>query len=112
MAEKQYASTYYQLNKEKCIARQMEYHRKNRERYLEYMRGYNGLYWLHNKPEPRPKAPKAPKKVRTPRPPKEQKAPKPARVSKERPPKKEEWFVVREPVYPMKMERGNFVLEF
>ena len=107
--EKQYASTYYQRTREKCIARQMEHHRKNRERYLEYMRGYNGLYWLVNKPEPKPKAPK---KVKTPRPPKEPKAPKPPKEKKERPPKKEEWFVVREPVYPMKMERGNFVLEF
>ena len=109
MTEKQYASTYYQKNRQKCIARQLEYHNRNRERYLEYMRGYNGLYWLVNKPEPKPK------KVKAPKPPKEKKPPKPAKVPKvkrERPPKKEEWFVVREPVYPMKMERGNFVLEF
>lgn len=110
MTEKQYASTYYQRNRERCIARQMDYHNRNRERYLEYMRGYNGLYWLHNKPEP-----KAPNKVKAPKPPKEKKPPKPAKVPKvkrERPPKKEEWFVVPEPVYPMKMERGHFVLEF
>jgi hypothetical protein len=31
---------------------------------------------------------------------------------KEKKPKKESWFVVREPEYPMKMEKGNFVLEF
>jgi len=91
----------------------MEHHRKNRERYLEYMRSYNGLYWLLNKPEPKLKAPK---KVKEPRPPKESRAPKPAKVPKkkpqQRPPKKEEWFVVPEPVYPMKIERGNFILEF
>jgi len=108
---KEYASSYYQRNREKCIARQLEHHRKNRERYLEYMRSYNGLYWMLNKPEPEPK-PKAPKKVKAPKPPKEKKPPKPPKEKKERPPKKEEWFVVREPVYPMKMERGNFVLEF
>ena len=107
--EKQYASTYYQRNRHACIARQLEYHKRNRERYLDYMRGYNGLYWLLNRPEPKPKAPK---KVKAPRPPKEPKPPKPPKVKKERPPKKEEWFVVPEPVYPMKMERGNFVLEF
>jgi hypothetical protein len=50
--------------------------------------------------------------VKAPKPPKEKKPPKPPKEKKERPPKKEEWFVVREPVYPMKMERGNFVLEF
>jgi hypothetical protein len=88
----------------------MEQHNKNRERYLEYMRSYNRLYWLINKPEPKPK------KVKAPKPPKEPKAPKPPKPAKkkpqQRPPKKEEWFVVPEPVYPMKIERGNFVLEF
>jgi len=108
--EKQYASEYYRRNREKCIARQKEQHKKNRERYLEYMRSYNRLYWMINKPEPKPK------KVKAPKPPKEPKAPKPPKPEKkkpqQRPPKKEEWFVVPEPVYPMKIERGNFVLEF
>jgi len=106
---KEYSSSYYQRNRIACIARQLEYHKKNRDRYLEYMRSYNALYWLINKPEPKPKAPK---KVKAPKPPKEKKPPKPTKEKKERLPKKEEWFVVREPVYPMKMERGNFVLEF
>jgi hypothetical protein len=78
------------------------------------MRSYNALYWLINKPEPKPKAPK---KVKAPKPPKEKKPPKPAKVKqkkpyKERPPKEHEWFVVPAPVYPMKMERGIFLLEF
>jgi len=107
--EKQYASEYYRRNREKCIARQLEHHRKNRERYLEYMRSYNGLYWMLNKPEPK-------RKEKQVKPPKEKKARKPPKIKEkkpqQRPPKKEEWFVVPEPVYPMKIERGNFVLEF
>ena len=108
---KEYASSYYQRNRQACIARQLEYHRKNRERYLEYMRSYNGLYWMLNKPEPKPKKEKAPK------PPKEPRARKPPKIKekkpyKERPPKQHEWYVVPEYVPPTRMEYGNFVLEF
>ena len=73
------------------------------------MRSYNGLYWMLNKPEPK-------RKEKQVKPPKEKKARKPPKIKEkkpqQRPPKKEEWFVVPEPVYPMKIERGNFVLEF
>lgn len=108
---KEYASSYYQKNREKCIARQMEYHNRNRERYLEYMRSYNKLYWLVNKPEPKPKKEKKAKV------PKEPKPPKPAKVKekkpyKERPPKEHEWYVVPTYVPPTRMEYGNFILEF
>ena len=109
MAEpKQYASPYYAKNREAKIAQQMEYHKKHRERYLEYMRSYNKLYWLMNKPPPKPKKEKP---VKVPKSPKEKKPPK-EKPLKERKPKKESWFVVTEPEYPMKMEKGNFVLEF
>jgi hypothetical protein len=89
----------------------MEYHKKNRERYLEYMRSYNRLYWLIKRPE-------KPKKEKPVKPPKEPKPPKPPKVAKEkkpykvRPPKENEWFVVPEPNYPTRIEHGNFVLEF
>ena len=109
MAEpKQYASSYYAKNRETKIAQQMEYHKKHRERYLEYMRSYNKLYWLMNKPPPKPKKEKQPK---PPKPPKEKKPPK-ERKPRQRKPKNESWFVVPEPEYLMKMERGNFVLGF
>jgi len=108
---KEYASSYYQRNREKCIARQLEHHRKNRERYLEYMRSYNGLYWMLNKPEPKRKE-KQVKPLKEKKPPKPPKPSKEKKVPKERPPKKEEWFVVPEPVYPTRIEHGKFVLEF
>jgi hypothetical protein len=97
--------TFYERNRALCIARQTEYYKKNRERYLEYMREYNRQYWLKNKPPPKPKKEKPPKKVRVPKVPKEKKI-------KEKLPMKDEWFVVKEPEYPMKKEKGNFVLAF
>jgi hypothetical protein len=105
---KQYASVYYARNREAKIAQQMEYHKKHRERYLEYMRSYNKLYWLMNKPPPKPKKEKVPK---PPKPPREKKPPK-EKKPRQRKPKEESWFVVPTPEYPMKMEKGNFILAF
>ena len=111
---KQYASKYYERNREAKIAQQMEYHRTHREKYLAYMREYNKQYWLKNRPPPKPKKMKESKPPKEPKPskvPKEKKPPK-EKPLKEKPPKKNEWFVVPEPVYPMKMEKGNFTLIF
>jgi len=104
--------SYYERNREKCIARQMEYHNRNRERYLEYMRSYNRLYWLMKRPEPKPKKVKPPKEPKAPKAPKPPKVPKEKKPYKERPPKDHEWFVVPEYVPPTRIEYGNFVLEF
>lgn len=72
------------------------------------MREYNKQYWLKHRPPPKPKkekAPKPPKKERV----KKEKPPKKERIPK---PKKSEWYEPPEPNYPMKIERGNFVLTF
>lgn len=104
---KQYASKYYAQHREEKIAKQLKYHQAHREKYLAYMREYNKQYWLKNRPPPKPK------KVKESKPPKEPKPPKvPKEKSKKKEPKKDEWFVVPEPVYPMKMEKGNFTLNF
>lgn len=100
--------TYYQRNREWIIARQMAYHRENREKYLAYMREYNKKYWLAHRPEPKPK------KVK---PVKEAKPPKPKVVAKDsKPPKlkskKTYDFVVPVYDYPTKMATGNFILTF
>ena len=109
MAEpKQYETAYYARNREAKIAKQLEYHKKHREKYLAYMREYNKQYWLKNRPPPKPKKEKQPK---PPKPPREKKPPKPKKekLKKE---EKIDWFCIPEPNYPMKMEKGNFVLAF
>jgi hypothetical protein len=103
--------SYYERNREWIIARQMAYHRENREKYLAYMREYNKKYWLAHRPEPKPKPPKPVKPV------KEPKTPKPKLVAKGSKPKKLESkktydFVVPVYEYPTKIERGNFILAF
>lgn len=106
--EKQYHREYYKKNRELIIARQMEYHREHREKYLGYMREYNKQYYLkHHVPKPKKiKTPKPPKEPKPPKPPKEPKPVKP-RMKKEIP-----LYVPKEPNYPTRIERGNFVLNF
>jgi hypothetical protein len=79
----------------------MEYHHKNRERYLAYMREYNKKYWLEHRPPPKPKKEKPVKVPRVPKPPKEKKEKK----------KEEHWFVPP-PLGGIVIERGQFVLDF
>lgn len=102
---REYASEYYQKNREVAIARQMEYHKKNREHYLAYMREYNKQYWLKNRPPPKPKKEKIEKEKKPAREPKE-------KQKKQKVLKEAEWFLVKEPEYPMKVERGHFTLAF
>ena len=106
--EKQYHTTYYKQNRDVIIARQMEYHREHREKYLKYMREYNKQYYAkHHVPKPKKiKQPKAPKEPKPPKPPKEPKDKKPRKV-KEIP-----LYTPKEPIYPTRIERGNFVLDF
>jgi len=93
------------------IARQLAYHRENREKYLAYMREYNKKYWLAHRPEPKPK------KVKEPKPPKPFKESK-VKVLRSSPKivkprsKKNYDFVVPVYDYPTKIEKGNFVLVF
>lgn len=94
--------SYYARNRAVIIARQTEYHNKNRERYLAYMKEYNKKYYLAHKPPPKPKKEK-PVKVK--------REPKPKKEPKEKKVKKEYLFVPPEPV-GIVIQRGNFVLEF
>ena len=100
--------SYYERNREWIIARQMAYHRENREKYLAYMREYNKKYWLAHRPEPKPK------KVKPPKPVKEAKPKKPKVVAEGSKPKSKKTYDFVVPVYeyPTKMERGNFILTF
>jgi hypothetical protein len=98
--------SYYERNREWIIARQMAYHRENREKYLAYMREYNKKYWLAHRPEPKPK------KVKEPKPPKQPKPPKPPKLPKVVKPKPNLDFVVPVYEYPTKMGYGNFTLTF
>jgi len=107
-AEKQYQREYYKQNRIHIIARQMEYHRQHREKYLAYAREYNKQYFKkHYVPKQKrakePLPPKEPKPAKEPKPPKERKP----RKQKEIP-----LYVPAEPVYPTRIERGNFVLDF
>lgn len=86
----------------------MEYHREHREKYLGYMREYNKQYYLKNH------VPK-PKKIKQPKPPKEPKPPKPPKEPKDKKPRKVKeipLYTSKEPIYPTRIERGNFVLNF
>jgi len=100
--------SYYQRNREMIIARQMAYHRENREKYLAYMREYNKKYWLAHRPEPKPKKVKPVKEAKPPKPKVVAKVSKPLKLKS----KKTYDFVVPVYEYPTKMERGNFVLVF
>ena len=80
----------------------MEYHQKNRERYLAYMREYNKKYWLEHRPPPKPKKEKPVKVKREPKP---KKAPKEKKVKKE-------YLFVPPQNGGIVIERGQFVLEF
>ena len=97
--------SYYERNRAVIIARQMEYHNKNRDRYLAYMKEYNKQYWLDHRPPPKPKKEKPVKPPKVPR------VPKPKKEPKEKKVKKEHWFTPPEPV-GLIVERGQFVLEF
>jgi hypothetical protein len=83
----------------------MEYHQKNRERYLAYMKEYNKKYYLAHKPPPKPKKVKEPKPVKVPRVPKPKKEPKEKKVKKE-------YLFVPPQNGGIIIERGQFVLEF
>jgi hypothetical protein len=100
--EKQYHKTYYKQNRDVIIARQMEYHREHREKYLGYMREYNKQYYLKNH-VPKPKKIKAPKEPKPPKPPKEIKTKKVKEIPLDAP---------KDPIYPTRIQRGNFVLNF
>jgi hypothetical protein len=87
------------------IARQMEYHRLHREKYLAYSRVYNKQYFKkHYVPKP--------KRVKEVKPAKEPKPPKPPQEVK--PVKQTDipFYTPKEPTYPTRIERGNFVLDF
>ena len=43
--------SYYELHKEKMIESQMNYYRENRDKYIEYMKVYNHLYYIKRKSE-------------------------------------------------------------
>lgn len=43
--------SYYKLHKEKMIENQMNYYRENRDKYIEYMKVYNHLYYIKRKSE-------------------------------------------------------------
>ena len=101
----QYHREYYKKNCEVIINRQMQYHREHREKYLEYMRKYNKEYYTKHH-TPKPKKIKPPKEPKPPKPPKEPRAVKP-RIKKEIP-----LYAPKEPNYPTRIERGNFVLDF
>ena len=107
-AERQYQREYYKKNRAVIIARQMEYHREHREKYLAYAREYNKAYFKkHYVPKQ--------KRAKEPLPPKEPKPAKPPKPVKERKPRKRKeipLYVPAEPVYPTRIERGNFVLDF
>ena len=98
--QKEYQQEYYKQNRTKIIAKQLLYHTENREKYLGYMREYNKQYYLkHHVPKP--------KKIKQPKPPKQPKPVKEPRKKKELP-----LYTPKEPIYPTRMEKGNFVLEF
>ena len=107
-AERQYQREYYKKNRAVIIARQMEYHREHREKYLAYAREYNKAYFKkHYVPKQ--------KRAKEPLPAKEPKPAKPPKPVKERKPRKRKevpLYVPVEPVYPTRIERGNFVLDF
>jgi hypothetical protein len=107
-AERQYQREYYKKNRAVIIARQMEYHRQHREKYLAYAREYNKEYFKkHYVPRP--------KRAKEVKPAKEAKPPKPPKPAKEVKPRKEKeipLYTPKEPVYPTRIERGNFVLDF
>ena len=100
--------SYYQRNREMIIARQLAYHRENKEKYLAYMRTYNKAYYLKHKPEPKPKKEKVvkEKKPKKPKKPKKEVAVRVKKVAVS--------YDYVEPVYeyPTKYERGVFVLHF
>lgn len=110
-AEKQYQRAYYKKNRAVIIARQMEYHRAHRDKYLAYAREYNKQYFKkHYVPkEKRIKEPKESKPIKEPKPTKE-----PRPIKEPRPRKKKEipLYTPTEPAYPTRIERGNFVLDF
>jgi len=110
-SEKQYQRDYYQRNRPEIIARQMEYHRAHREKYLAYAREYNKQYFKKHY-EPKPKKTKEPKAPREPKPPKEAKPPKSPKEPKPRKTKEIPLYTPKEPNYPTRIERGNFVLNF
>jgi hypothetical protein len=100
--------SYYQRNREWIIARQMAYHRENREKYLAYMREYNKQYYLKHRPEPKPKKEKPVKPVKEAKPKNPPKLPKVVKPKS----KKTYDFVVPVYEYPTKMATGNFILTF
>jgi hypothetical protein len=105
---KEYHQEYYKQHRTEIIQRQMEYHQENREKYLGYMREYNKQYYLKHH-VPKPKKIKEPKPKREPKPPKEITPPKEIKPRKKR---ELHFYTPKEPSYVMKIERGNFVLDF
>ena len=100
--QKEYQKEYYKQNRTEIIAKQTAYHQANRDKYLGYMREYNKQYYLkHHTPKP--------KKIKEPKPPKPPKEPK---EKKPRKVKEISLYVPKEPNYPTRIERGNFVLDF
>ena len=107
-AERQYQRAYYKKNRAVIIARQMEYLRQHREKYLAYAREYNKEYFKKHY-VPRSKRAKEVKPAEEAKPPK---PPKPAKEVKPRKEKEIPLYTPKEPVYPTRIERGNFVLDF
>jgi len=102
----QYNKTYYERNKDKIIANQLEYHKANRDKQLAYMKIYNKQYYESHKPEPKPRKEKKPKPIKE----KKEKKIKPMKTIKL--PKPEHFYVTPTYEYPMMIRRGNFTLTF
>jgi len=102
-----YAQDYYNKNKQKIIARQLEYYRAHRERCLEYFRRYNKTYHLaHYTPlAKKPTKALAPKRETTPKKPKPQRAPAPKKEPTTAKPKRE--TLPRKVVTPRKESKNK-----